>query len=702
MEEEFETLLRSQYILEEKKRDYSQIYNFFTRAIQLDKKIYITPSLRELISFLSTADGGSLWVIAENLLANYDPTMLVPKITTKNIIIKKPKHLHLSPHPPSLPKKLTMNTPRPCPYKTTYLKRISDREILPKLAISPIGNFYYCTPRSKTSREPEGLSFNIHRKGASVKNKAHEVGTLTQQGLLQMKANKTSEFIEMDQFLEAKENAYMTRNLPLFQNWELHKSFNRWKIQLKANRYQKMSKHILSIPSLESTIFFDKLSKIKDAVYEALKTCHPINIDLVSDTFQCVKADSESCLEIIRSRIDDLNRQISDDLSDFFELLRGIAFLLRSDYEVLKTIKALPKSLIPYSLDDDTKAPSLTAIRVRNHLLYIERKLSHERKEYIPRFFILVRLILRDFLVEKIQHVLKEFYSRFTIDPPICMHQITLNLDENVGLSMNPSLEEFLEWFENEDHDIYSVFLAHQLELSTEENQRVFGDKKPPLILADERSVHTDDIRQAHDSAIQVIKDAYGHFEARLHSTQRIFVDLQKRLLQISDVDSYEASSDFIKVLDELKEIAATIENQPRIITFGALYTEMKGAKIQLLQKHRSVMEKLKAKGVQKASSIFDHIIEKRMKHNQILNQANLSGQPPDEKLIRASLTELQTESLEFLSFGTSITSNWVDGLNELREQIESVKEIIQITQNGLKKERVRRRISRKKETLPE
>lgn len=701
MEKELEEILIECRNAPPNRRDYKPIYRFFTKVIQTDKKITINDSLSKLIGFLSSADNGLIWPIAKDTLIGYKPQMMVPPlhVSREQYTPKRPKRPPLSARSPVIQRTLLV-TPKRSTIKKKNGKIVTDRDILPSLVLSPEKDFYYCQPKEpSTGRAPSSMSYRIHKKEDSLSSNKSDVQTLNLHGLVKIGSDKIGNFTPLKNFLNYKEQVYMTQQLPVFQNWHRNKAFIKWYYLLRMKRHKRTEKLVNETCPLESRTFTDVFFKIRKTIFTVFQACHPVSKDLPAGTFAQLKENSELSLEEMRKQVESLNEQIRVDLEHFFEQIRGIAFLLRSDYEVLKKIGALPKSLLPYAVNDQASCPSITSIRIRNKLLFQERVLSHSRKEYLPRFFTMVRLFMRDFTVGQVSATLNELYSRFNEENPTTQNLVELTIDENIGLGMEPSLDGFIEWFESVDKKIWTIFLTYTLELSDEAKMLLYQNEdgsydEMPEIKTEKTTILTPEITKNRDIALSSIKKAYEYFERRLEAPRSFFLKTMARINFIKGIKDYKSTEDFMKLMAEFKATRESIENQQRMFICGSFYTDMKVAKMSLMKSLQAAMEGTKSIGISKAQELFDHIQEHRRRF--ITEFANSAL--PDPKAKKELLLILQGLSNEFMSISSSIQSNWTEGLADLNEKQEIVKEILNFAQNALKKKKAKKKVKKAKE----
>ena len=709
-EVELENLLKNLQSTPESDRDYSQIYRFFSKAVQSDTKIQVTDSLSPLIGFLSMIDEGRVWPIAKNTLAGFQQHMIVPplQVSRDKYTPKRPRRIPMTGRTRPLPKTLYIQppaTPR-MTMKTTYLKQITDRDILPKLVFSPEKSLYYCTSKTpKTARVPSSLSYKIFRKKNPISPPTTDLQTLTLHGLFRIEQDKTGEFMPLKSFLNFKESVYMTQQLPVFQNWYRNKAFIKWYYKLRVRRHKKTIMNICETCPFESTVFTDFYLKIRQHVFTVFQTVHPISPDLPSEAFKDLKDNTEQSIESMRKQIATLTEDIQKDLEHFFEQIRGIAFLLRSDYEILKRIGALPKSLLPYAAEEDSNCPSITALKERNQTLLHERTLAYERKEYLPRFFNMVRLFLRDFTSGQLAVTLSELYSRFDEENPKSSNLINLFLDEKLGLRMEPTLEDFLDWFVYVDSKIWTLYLTYTVELSPEAKRDLFENpdgtmQEVPVIRAEKKTIMQPAITAKKEQATAFINHAYEFLEKRLEQPREFFLKTMARIEEVKSIKSYDNSDDFVKLMAELKKMRIDIECQTRMITIGSFVADMKIGKTSLMKLLTVAMDETKEIGIAKAQDIYEKIQEHRKRYVAETSKPQ-NNTPQEARIKKEILTDILNTTNEFITIMTSLQSNWTEGLQDLNEKFELVKEVNIFAQNGLKKKKVKRKVKKVKEPEP-
>jgi hypothetical protein len=68
-----------------------------------------------------------------------------------------------------------------------------------------------------------------------------------------------------------------------------------------------------------------------------------------------------------------MNGALGDNINHFCDKFRDISRLLRANYQLLRSLGALPKSRVPFVVEHKPNAPLLTTARLQSWLLFRER-----------------------------------------------------------------------------------------------------------------------------------------------------------------------------------------------------------------------------------------------------------------------------------------------------------------------------------------
>lgn len=701
-EAEFENLIKLIRFSNQTDEEFKPMYTFLSRMIQQDQKVKITPFIKQNLSYLSTADKGLIWPLALRVMEGYKPEMIVPPLgmNTKSPRLKLPPKLTMSARAPNLPTSLQL--PIYVHNRTVkYVSIVTTRDIMPKLAVAPPGEFFYCNHKNKPDRnQPSALSYKIHRKKVPPIPLTPDQRTITANGLYYISSDCTGEFMEMDDFLTDKEKIYMASILPVFQNWYVNKSFIKWFYRLRMKRHKRTESIVLNNCPFGHNEFFDFIFEIRQTVFDTFTQCHPVDQDQPLDTFELLYENSMNSIHLMQEKIEKLDTNLCEKISHFIIQVRGISLLLRSDYSVLKTIGSLPKSLIPYAVEHDVNAPSLKMAQIRNKILFNERKRAYDRKEYLPNFFIMVKLFMRDFFVQQLKSTLHEFYFRFTEQPPTKSHCIVLALDRDSGLVLIPTHQEFLDWVNRVDRMIKAIFLADNLQLDEETMELIFPEKNCPTVKMIEEVAISPDMIEMKEAAIKMIDDAYGVFEKKMQPSCIFLKKMLDRLNEISQYEEYETSEQYVAIAKEITDLLGEIDNLQRISTYGSLFSDMKPGKTKAIELLRATIDKTLYIGLVRAQELFDNIIVNK---NLYIKKLHINKMiPPTEEALEEQkkiAENLLKETNDFISIAQSIIEHWNDSSQEVQEQLVSVKEVLALVESTTKpkKHSKRKRVKPKK-----
>ena len=672
--------------IKEENRNYKNLYNFLNKLILKDIKIELNEENKNLATFLYTADNNLIWPLANKIFKGFSIKMIIPNLNNSlnliNYINKKKLNLF----------KRSISSPRNINFFNNNFKKLNnnnylqneyfltDRDILPKIALSKADQFFYCYPKNQKEMKTSSLSFTVKMSNEPPSHKI-KIKTLNQNGFFQIYEGKNGEFIELEQFLNDKEHFHLTRLLPVFQNWYRNKAFLKWHSLFRTKKHKRIIKSISNICPFESNIFFEYFLKIKEIILLVFKDISPINPKLPMETFDQLYLNSKKSLEIMKTSIQSLNEKLKNDIEFFFQQIIGINYLLNSNFEVLKSIGALPKSLLYYAEEKQFNSSSLTTIRTRNILLNKERFLAKSRKDYIPQFFLSISLFLRDFRSIKLKNTLKEFYQRFTEIPSNFQHQIELRLDFNEGLIMYPSYEEFIKWFNFVDENIQKIYLEHELKLSEINILQILSNNHIPIINCDKNSIFCIELFHLKEKALNEIKEAFILFDKRHSINKEFFLECQNKIIKIKNINNFISVDNFVETSNEFFDLINKIENLQRILQYGSLYTDLKTAKVSILSNLTNCMEKTKYFGVKKAFELFEDLSIKRRTYLQDIRKP-FTKDIKEEILI---LNDTINKSNDHLLITGTILKNWEENIPDINEQFEIVKEIKNVALNALK-----------------
>lgn len=706
MESELETLILKAKSSTAVASDISAFYPFFSRAIQKNVQIDITPFIRDNLAFLSTADKGMIWPLAQQALRNIKPDMLVPPLDMKKTLcVTLPKPLPaLSARSKDLPTSLQVTIPYQ-PRTVRIVPVVTTREILPKLAALPPGQFFYCTEKKKQpKKEVDALNYKIHTRKLPAIPMGPHTRTLTQNGMFYCSPTNHGEYTRMKDLVRDKENVYMASLLPVFQNWYQNKAFMKWLYKLRMKRFKRTQRGVLNACPFGHTEFFELVAEIRQTVFDVFTQCHPLDKEKPMETFEDLVANSNQSLNEMKEKVADLDDRLVEKISHFCRQVRSIALLLRSDYDILKTIGAIPKALAPYVVEREVNAPSLTKCRLRNQILYAERKRSYDRKEYLPRFYIMVKLFMRDFFVQQLQDTLREFYFRFTEQPPSSSHKIQLVLDPQAGLLMSPTVDEFLNWFNVVDKSIKEIFLAEHVQMGGEVLSLIFPETDCPTISFIESVALNKEMEDMRNEAVKMITEAYEDLTGKATESCAFLKQLQQRLDEMDAITEFEDADLFCSVADELFDLLRGIDNLQRIVTHGSLFSDMKRGKTSALEHMRTTIDRIRKMGVVKSKDLYEDITHAKDNYIKSVSLAKMFNQDENSPELLEMKQQIQNLCSKYLPITETILQYWSDSAIDIEEQYSAVQDILSLISATPRppktkpQRRVRRIVRKKKE----
>jgi hypothetical protein len=679
--------------------DFSPLYQFFSRVIQRDIRITITPRIRGNLGFLSTADRGILWPLAIRTFSNYEPWMLVPglDITSRSLAPVHPSRVpDLPPQSPDLPTSLP-TSPRYKSRKVRLVPLTTTREILPTLAALPPNAFFYCNRKKKSRDQPSALTYNIHRKRLPPIPLTPDTRTISINGLTYCSPTAVGEFTPIKTFLLNKEKLFIASVLPVFRNWCQNKAFVKWLYKLKMKQYRRTQGIVSNGCPFGHAEFVEMFVEIRQFVFGVFAQCRCIDADKPSSTFEQLTENSNERLADMRNKLTEMNRMLAEKLVHFCAQVRNIALLLRSDYQVLKAMGAIPKSLVPYVIEHEVGAPSLATCRIRSQLLFKERKQSYDRKVYLPRFFIMVKLTMRKFIIEQLYATLNQFYFRFTEVPPTTAHRIQFLLHREKGLELSPSLDEFLVWFTQVETTIRSLFLAEHTTLPPKAADLLFPEHDCPDIIFIEDMCLCPEIDLMREEAIKTIRDAYAHFASKSENGALFVKNLQDRVVELNHIHEFPDSTHFVAVADEIADLLNGINALQRVMNFGSLLTDLKPAKTSALEGIRETMDQIGNIGLARSKELFWQITQVKDTYVKAISMNRMMNVNEDTPDILEAKEQIQNLSATYIPITESIMIHWSDSAVEIEEQYGTVQDILALVSPATRaKERKRKMVGKR------
>lgn len=602
--------------------------------------------------------------------------MLVPPLDVASAVKSQaPRALPpLSAQSKDLP--TTLQTSFPYNPRTVRLVPVvTTRDILPKLATLPPGQFFYCS--KKAIKEPGDMNYKIHRKRIPPIPLTPHIRTITQNGVFYCSQDCNGEYTPMNDFLHAKEQLYMASILPVFQNWYQNKAFIKWFYRFRMKRHKRTEGTILNACPFGHTEFFELVGEIRATVFDVFTQCHPISHDKPMDTFEQLRTNSIETLAEMKQKVSSLDSILVEKLTHFIDQVRSIALLLRSDYQILKTIGAIPKSLLPYVVEHQVNAQSITKCRIRNQLLFQERRRAYDRKVYLPKFFVMVKLFMREFFVNQLHATLKEFYLRFTEQPPSTSHRIQLVLDPESGLSMSPSLDEFLDWFKMVDQRIYDTFLSEHVNLEKETLQLIFPDEECPPIGFTESVAYSKEVEDMREQAVRLIYDAYDHFGKKAKSSSMFFKKIQARLAEFDQIKTFTDSQQFVSIANEIAELLKEIDNLQRIVNFGSMFSDMKPGKTTALEHMRTTVDNIRKMGITRSKELFEEIETSKNAYTKSMSLTKMMNQDENSPELLEMKEKIRVLCTMYLPLTESIIQHWGDSAIEVEDEYQKVQIIL-------------------------
>jgi hypothetical protein len=336
---------------------------------------------------------------------------------------------------------------------------------------------------------------------------------------------------------------------------------------------------------------------------------------------------------------------------------------------------AVPRALVPYVVEHEVNAPSLRTVRLRSQLLSRERRRAYERRVYLLRFFVTVKLTVREFFANRLNETLRLFYARFTQAPAGVTHEVQLLLDAAAGLQMAPSLEQFMDWFARTEAAVSAVLFAEHTRLPSDAFELLFpaGDCPDVAFIDDvRRSAAVADMRA---DAVSLIHEAYAHFAARTLGAAQFLLELQTRHAELGASEDYADA--FVAVADEIADLLAEVDGLQRIVACGTLHADMKPAKTAALALMRETIERVREIGIARSLALYEQIAQVRAMYVKSIGMnrmMNITGETPDLIEFKQQMAAL---CAIYIPITESILTHWADSAIEIEEQYGSALDIL-------------------------
>jgi hypothetical protein len=416
-------------------------------------------------------------------------------------------------------------------------------------------------------------------------------------------------------------------------------------------------------------------------IFGVFAKCHVIDPKQPIATFEDIVDNSTATIAGVRAKICEMNATISANLTHFIHQVQDISLLLRADYQILATIGAIPKTMVPYVIEREVNAPSIVVARTRDALHFKERRRAYDRKVYLPTFFQMMKLVLRHFMITQLRTILREFYFRFTETPPSTAHKIHLELDRERGLRMSPTLQEFLAWFAQVEKSLRQIFMGESIALEQEVLDEIFPEGDNSEVLFTEAVCEDAELEKMRASAIEIIGKAYEHFAVKAEPGAEFLKNAQERLVELNTIEGFEDAYQFVSVADEISDLLSEIESIQRIVNYAALHTDVKPGKTSALFHIKTTIEKVKGIGIAMSKHLYEEITQAKNVYIKFKSVSSMAAVPGTDDSGDDAAFELKQKIRElcsqYMPVTESILLHWSESAIEIEEEYGNVQDVL-------------------------
>ncbi|OHT13357.1 hypothetical protein TRFO_16434 [Tritrichomonas foetus] len=694
------------------------LQQFFARLITDNTKLSLTNEVRQYIPKLAQVENGMFINMLTHTVEGITPMHFVPD-------------LQLSPKPPRQKTQKTMPNPRRC--KTT-------RNDLPVSDIKAFMNRsqHFDKPQSKTISKPQtaktysntaslaastflrplpplkdsetSIIHNLYAKPKSTfylckkaqpfdenlkvippEYPPHMIGNrysiMTNRGVVSIEG-KNCELTELDQYIKDKNDFYLLeRNL--FRKRVAYQSFYVWRNRYKVHNFDCKIRKLNGINAIMGPGFRATLDKIRGhflTVTEDMKV-FPTSFDAKIDDAEYsemiqIAADS---MEKITDATSTLADETARKIAEFFNQIQLMKEMMKLNFNELHELDVIPPNLKQYSSDLKYKTPSLHRNQLREEELKTERKVSRSREAYLSTFFKKTRSLYAGLLVIRCREILKEFLTRF--DSTVFQEQRATKFlavfDDNRGLKLSPSRQEFHDWVFKITEEIKAAFLTepHQLPLDLiSELDPNYNCEMEDLYKLLGRFKEIDVI---YENVEKAADNAFIFFDKELD-------DHRQWLLYFSDILKMSRDFNEMRDMDKLKHLVETLVK----------------IRDELHCKPRNIFHKIVHQNESRADFVADmkpawdaatRMLDREMKDlkvrvlNELNNELFIEIQEKfvhskeKRKLSRVDVGAFEARCLIYAIMCTSIVHAWPEAMSDCRASFDTVSQMYQQIANTSK-----------------
>ena len=542
-------------------------------------------------------------------------------------------------------------------------------DILPQLYVSPTDEFYIGKKLNKESLEWSIIppTFPDHLIG-------NNFNVMTTRGVVTLSDGEAGNVQSLHDFIKDKENQFIVENQMISKRVSF-KSFYLWRQRLRERLFSKVisiydTHNAISVPNFNSALEHMRSDVIAASEGAIVFTAEFDSKNEEAEFNEMKETANESIIEVDKKMVA-LKDQVGQQISEVFRVINASNVLIQLGFEELNSLNELPPSLKQYASDLKWRVPSLWRERMRETQLKYERKLAKDRQGYLSTFFTKVRINYNGILILKCKEMMMGFVDRFVPEPVNHRrpHKIHATFNENTGLDIIPNRNEFTTWVTRTLNSIKSAFF--------QELDKIWSDI---VLEADPNYDYTienpfnvvarfQDLSEKTQEALDSINDAYNYFEMETKTLSEAIKTLVKKINEsaaftnIRDIDSLQA------LLNELIKAKENIDKRPKNIFHHPRNTteSMHDFVISLLpamddakKYYDRGMEALKLKVINELNLLFSEINERW-------------SAVKDKKVTKMDSRALEARTLQYSLLCDVYCCTWKDAIADVKASFDTV-----------------------------
>ena len=696
------------------------IQRYFSKLINDNKTIDLTPKLKQYIPSLANEKNGALVSMLNSTINGLSPTDFVPQLNLKTALmeprepseragsshrprsgrIRSPMETmsHISPrlNRPSIDNLDTLNyhelvvpkTSRPYPNAKALitarsmkkLGTISYRQPLPPLnqTESDILSNLYVSSNSEfyigKKLDPTSLDWHIIPSAYPEHLIGNEFNVMTTGGVVQFTPGAGAQVQDLYKFVEDKENEFIVEN-QMIRKRVSYRSFYHWRQRLREKLFSKViniydAHNAISVPN-----FAPVLEQIRQDVLDATRNAriYDILFDLTVEEvdFATLKETADESIFNLDKQISSLKDQVGQQISEIFRNIRAANVLIQLGFEELNSLNQLPPSLKQYSSDLKWRVPSIWREKMREKQLKYERKLAHDRQDYLSTFFSKVRMNYNGLLILRCKEMMLRFVDRFLPEPveKRRTHRLVAYFDQTNGIGISPNRAEFISWVERTLSTTKSTFFQdldkiwQELIFEVDPNYE-YTIENPFVVIS-----RYQDLNEITKEAFDAINSAFQYFETEVEHhavyVRKLVEKLEesKKFTDLRDIDKLQLLlNDILKSKEEIDKRPKNIFHHPKDKTesLNDFIVALSPAIDDVRKYYNTSMDALKLRVINELNLLFTEINERW-------------SAVKDKKVTRMDARALEARTLQYSLLCDVFCSAWKDALADVKASFDTV-----------------------------